>query len=369
MTNNSSEITLTTLTPIWTGGADGKSEHLHLTGIIGSLRWWYEVLIRSVGGKVCDPGKHSCIYDHSKPDNGICDVCRVFGTTGWARRFKLVVVQDDLKPKRPVAATIGRDANLVFNLSSPSGHRWYLPGNPLDGQVTLKIVATGFLDEESKQIFDPNIIGGLFQLIAHRASLGAKPQMGLGVVRLTKQQSMQPLIDHLERVISKHQQKNNLITQVDEAFPCLQNMFFARVNSTSTRESSTFDLKYDLRAMFRVTAKYGDMGSDLRDDEKGMLRHTIMGYVRGNERIGAKIMMSYPYDNGTIRLWGWIPKLSKPQVPLNDILTEIYYFLEDEYGEVDEYGKKSLPSWLDYDPQRNGRVLRYISEYLVEGIN
>ncbi len=80
--------------------------------------------------------------------------------------------------------------------------------------------------------------------------------------------------------------------------------------------------------MFRETARYGDMNSDLRDDEKGTLRHTIMGYVRGSERIGAKIMMSYPYDNGTIRLWGWIPKLSKPQVPLNDILTEIYYFLE-----------------------------------------
>ncbi len=232
MANNSSEITLTMLTPVWTGGADGKSDHLHLTGIIGSLRWWYEVLIRSVGGSMCDPGKHSCIYDHSKPDNGICDVCRVFGTTGWARRFKLVVVQDTLQPRKPTAAKPGetQKSSIQFVITA-LGHRWYLPGNPLNGQVTLKIVATGFLDEAGQQKFDPNIISGLFQLIAHRASLGAKPQMGLGVVRLTKQQSMQPLMDHLEQVVAKHEQKNNLITQVDETFPCLQNMFFAGVNS------------------------------------------------------------------------------------------------------------------------------------------
>jgi CRISPR-associated protein Cmr1 len=76
-------ITLQTVTPIWTGGADGKSDQLHVTGIMGSLRWWYEVLVRSVGGRVCIPGENSCQYDLSKPYTGLCDVCRVFGATGW----------------------------------------------------------------------------------------------------------------------------------------------------------------------------------------------------------------------------------------------------------------------------------------------
>ena len=34
----STEITLKTLTPLWTGGVDCRSDRLHETGIIGSLR-------------------------------------------------------------------------------------------------------------------------------------------------------------------------------------------------------------------------------------------------------------------------------------------------------------------------------------------
>jgi CRISPR-associated protein Cmr1 len=44
-----------TLTPIWTGGASGKPDRLHETGLVGSLRFWYEVIARSLAGRVCDP--------------------------------------------------------------------------------------------------------------------------------------------------------------------------------------------------------------------------------------------------------------------------------------------------------------------------
>ena len=49
------EITLRTLTPLWTGGVDGTSDRLHATGIIGSLRWWYEAMVHGMGGYVSDP--------------------------------------------------------------------------------------------------------------------------------------------------------------------------------------------------------------------------------------------------------------------------------------------------------------------------
>jgi len=44
-----------TLTPLWTGGSDGKMDRVHETGIIGSIRWWYEVIARGLGYYVCDP--------------------------------------------------------------------------------------------------------------------------------------------------------------------------------------------------------------------------------------------------------------------------------------------------------------------------
>ncbi|HEC32374.1 MAG TPA: type III-B CRISPR module RAMP protein Cmr1, partial [Deltaproteobacteria bacterium] len=82
-------VKIKSLTPIlWTGDADRKNTTLRETGIIGSLRWWYEALIRGLGGSACDPTS-----DAKCPDkNGNrCDACELFGCTGWARKFRLGV--------------------------------------------------------------------------------------------------------------------------------------------------------------------------------------------------------------------------------------------------------------------------------------
>ncbi len=77
MTNNSLLISLRTLTPIWTGGIGGEAHRLRATGIIGSLCWWYEAIVRGLGGQVCDPAEHSCLYDKDLPNQGLCDAWRV----------------------------------------------------------------------------------------------------------------------------------------------------------------------------------------------------------------------------------------------------------------------------------------------------
>lgn len=97
------------LTPIWTGDANRQNTTLRETGIIGSLRWWYEALIRGLGGTACDPTNESsrCKLDHDKfykaikngnsikdaLDAQICQVCQLFGCTGWARKFRLEIVE------------------------------------------------------------------------------------------------------------------------------------------------------------------------------------------------------------------------------------------------------------------------------------
>lgn len=73
------------LTPIWTGDENRKKTTLRETGIIGSLRWWYEALIRGLGGSACDPTNTRC------KDEDHCDACELFGCTGWARRFRLEI--------------------------------------------------------------------------------------------------------------------------------------------------------------------------------------------------------------------------------------------------------------------------------------
>jgi len=83
------KIRLKTLTPLWTGGVDQRPDRLHETGLIGSLRWWYEALVRGLGGCACDPtGDDRCPDKDSKH----CAACELFGCTGWARKFRLRVL-------------------------------------------------------------------------------------------------------------------------------------------------------------------------------------------------------------------------------------------------------------------------------------
>jgi CRISPR-associated protein Cmr1 len=85
MKDNIFEVKIKSLTPIWTGDENGGNTTLRETGIIGSLRWWYEALIRGLGGTACDPTNTKC----NKKNH--CDACELFGCTGWARKFRLDV--------------------------------------------------------------------------------------------------------------------------------------------------------------------------------------------------------------------------------------------------------------------------------------
>ncbi len=90
------EWKLKALTPIFTGDASRRGERTILTGIMGSLRWWFEVLVRGLGGKACDPtaSEIRCPAPNKQPHEPghHCVVCELFGCTGWARKFRLMVV-------------------------------------------------------------------------------------------------------------------------------------------------------------------------------------------------------------------------------------------------------------------------------------
>lgn len=91
---------LRTVAPIWTGGVDRESGLARETGLAGSLRWWYEALVRGLGGYACDPtdDRDRCLFDEaafrSTGDleqglRDVCPACRLFGCTGWKAKFNL----------------------------------------------------------------------------------------------------------------------------------------------------------------------------------------------------------------------------------------------------------------------------------------
>jgi CRISPR-associated protein Cmr1 len=65
--------------------------------LLGSLRWWFEVVVRGLGGSACDPADS----DGRCPDKNEkhCVVCELFGCTGWARKFRFDVLDKDCNIK------------------------------------------------------------------------------------------------------------------------------------------------------------------------------------------------------------------------------------------------------------------------------
>jgi len=183
------KIELNSLTPIWTGGVEAnKVDRLHETGILGSLRWWLEMFVRGLGGWVNDPtqdersGFDRERYDKSKAteertrlrDAGLCDVSQVFGATGWRRRFRLDI-QDGTNPANAVTSQIQAQRSYQDSNGRMRTPTWYFPNKPRAGQLALQI-------QSLAQDFPPEVIAGLVQFVADWAAIGARAQMGFGVI-------------------------------------------------------------------------------------------------------------------------------------------------------------------------------------------
>lgn len=90
---------LKALTDLWTGSVTLEEKNgqikettgpdrLITTGLLGSIRWWFEVLVRGLGGSACDPTDTEC------EDRNHCVVCELFGCTGWARKFRFEILDE-----------------------------------------------------------------------------------------------------------------------------------------------------------------------------------------------------------------------------------------------------------------------------------
>ncbi len=183
MERNTIKVKVKTLTPLWTGDAEGKCSELKLTGIIGSLRWWFEALVRGMGYNVCDSTGHKCEVEIKKPEDAlhiqdkICPVYYLFGTTGWKSRFSVKILNNNLS----------KPYNGKVVVKSDSGGGWHYESG-LMGDVDLEfdyedqILIRDGKSLHLKQVF-PSILKILLYLIGEYGMLGAKTSMGYGVVK------------------------------------------------------------------------------------------------------------------------------------------------------------------------------------------
>lgn len=193
------------LTPLWTGDANKECRTLRETGIIGSLRWWYEALIRGLGGSACDPTNSKCNgKDH-------CDACELFGCTGWARKFRLEVeIDDEAKNIREIK--IGtREKRKVKN------EYQYLIRKTRG--IMFKRASLKFLPLREISEGEWNLLNKTLYIISNYGALGASTSQGNGVIGITNNS-----LPHSQSIIPINQSQN-----VQE-LPKLDDFFFYKFN-------------------------------------------------------------------------------------------------------------------------------------------
>ncbi len=190
---------------MWTGGAERNSRRPRETGLLGSLRWWYEGIVRGMGGHVCDAtadeaGKR-CILKQEKEESlekaldRLCVACQLFGCTGWRRRFRLEVDGLEGQDLFFVASSSvyvaagnwlwrmfggdelggdkqGRGAAVTFTFGVQAlwGQQAVLRVVPLSGEAQGTLARVAFL----------------LDTMARWGALGAKPQHGFGQIEVAR---------------------------------------------------------------------------------------------------------------------------------------------------------------------------------------
>ncbi|MFB3906696.1 MAG: type III-B CRISPR module RAMP protein Cmr1 [Acidobacteriota bacterium] len=216
MANGERTYQLRALTDLWTGDLNGKSGRLITTGLLGSIRWWFEVLVRGLDGNACDPTDTNTRCegrDH-------CVVCELFGCTSWARKFRFEVLDDNGNTK-----TDQIKQNETFNLR-------FIPLRP------IRIEEWALLDATLRLIADYGAIGGktVFKPTDESSRAGRLHHKDYGLVQMTTSQFAETHRDDLEEYLSKWRKLNHgeFVWASLQHFWCVNGKYLARQNGNSS---------------------------------------------------------------------------------------------------------------------------------------
>lgn len=346
------EITLKTLTPIWTGGVEtGKMDRIHETGLIGSLRWWYEAIVRGLGGEACDPTSDNpeerCQFDTKayektkRVEDGlanVCPVCQIFGCTGWRRRFELQASATQFE--KFWLAT--KDKPNKFN------HWWlseiYNTGESYVawGGVTLHFRwMRGYKNQHE-------IMKALLSVVSRLGAIGSKPQYGFGIVAYEQALSVTESLSIIQKNIVALQSRKNL----SRGHSSLHNYWllqcgvpqedieqkFASTNVIGC--SKTFQkykplllpVSFDIRYKFPNSNDKGLRQSYRLEHGKMSTRH-VFGTLKGSEKDkrASAVFVSHLYKENVVetdyqlRVWGFTDAIliDKMEISLKNIFPNL----------------------------------------------
>jgi len=422
------KVKIKPLTPVWTGNLDHEGSLLQDTGIVGSLRWWFETIIRSIDGHcACSVVDDKKCPQKKNEKQAFCSACLIFGATGLRRIFRL-------------SASGGRQVfrgNPLNIRPSGRGRGWYL-GSGIVEEINLEIVP---LDRDFREelVLLPLILASKW------GGIGAKTQHGYGVVKIEDCPEID--FDKFREAIENTGQKRlselgiELRHENSNGLPNLKEMFFAKVQFEITNTDwwkrvdglATYEndprminwvnsgsvpivpaIKNWLR--YKEGRKVWEIGNKTQDVkieswlfgtlDKCLCPLCLRQVKRDNRRWGyfwckncrislsktqlieltkqsSKINIScaYPVDDAfwEFRIWGWIPKNDLPAgFDRNDFLDNLKQALEGSGSVTVPWNKllgnqtrnHRLKVWREFDSPRDtvkpneGNISDYLQSLL-----
>jgi len=359
----SETIQIKTLTPLWTGDVEGKSTKIKETGILGSLRWWYEALVRGMGGNPCDPTDSECQFNYKayketgdikdgfiwekNPEKNICHVCKVFGCNGWEKRFSFrVPIQPSVKRINFLKKIHG--VKGIDNRSTLNMEWWYKRTYKSKEAIFSSSFFPLELFSNSKNYTDENIrdiFGYLLVFISETGALGAKAQNGFGVIDVKKEgldleegyDLIKKSIDEEKEISFPHYFKVEITFPLD--FPQESNhCFMYKLDDCDTLETgqmmkylTRLSLKNSVSKVKNICENYEEIKNSLinrRDSqentvEKIVARHLLGSDLKGDEMKRASLLnfsnMWREEDVYSMRIWGFVPE----EITFNNRTTKI----------------------------------------------
>lgn len=359
------KIEIMTLTPIWTGGVDGKPDRLQETGIIGSMRWWYEAIVRGIGGYACDPTSDKrCELSgrektHEERLAKLCPACYLFGCTGWKRRFRLHIEEAPTTPlhfrtsvgmnKNWLKKVFGGESQNIDNLSV-----FY-------GDITFK-----FILEKNDADYIRSQLLMLFSFISKYGGLGAKLQHGFGQIQVLEPESIndnEAIKNGLEELSNRIQadeffQGEKVNTPYNlENFVCLdydlpqssltkfmqQNAHIG--NNAKLQEEEYLPCAFDLRYKGKGNFGMRDWLENTKDCEH-KTANILMGVsqkkredLTDKDRAASRLCFGMPYklsnDNYRLRIFGFAPPDILNPDKLKTLCEEyMHHAFDEEYNLV-----------------------------------
>lgn len=343
------KVRLKPLTPLWLGDIDRNSAAVKESGLLGSLRFWYEGLLRRVGAQPCDP-----VADKECSEERQCPACRLFGATGWARRFRIEVSGLQAVPiffsASPAVANIS--GNWLWNIfggEETGGRKRRGP----DGRSQFEFGAQALWSDEPFTLsFYPRPLDGewvnpLLALILDRAAqwggIGAKTQYGFGQVRIVDMHAYCPdrePAELLKRGVELLKAERGNYSPGDDEFSLREDRFFSRIYRVQPPRPGrlvnvgspppgfndpylpcAFDIRYKYEARNPGTGRGTDRGvrPTVRDRLGTAMADRIFGFVKGSDAHASRIHVSHLYreygkPNYLLKVWGDVPAGVKAEI-------------------------------------------------------